>query len=360
MKSMVFKFLNVTLFFLIFVVLYSQDESATVYIYRPSVGSYRSNNLYVFMNETYTGSLKRNSLLKYTTFNEGRLEIEVMTSKSQRSRKALIDLQFNKEYYFVLESSHRKIKFVETDKNGFQKTSNTVKAERNINFIQEKYKEKPVKAPNNISGTLVAAGTGFAITTDGYCVTCHHVIDGAKSIKIEGINGDYTKQYAAKVIKSDSTFDLAILKIDDPDFTAIEQIPYTIDSDTKDVGTEIFTLGYPLTETMGYELKLTDGIISAKSGFMGITALYQVSAPVQPGNSGGPMLDKKGNIVGVINAKHILAENATYAIKSALLVSFIESLHFEIQTDNNENQEELPLIDQVKRVRNFVYIIYKN
>ena len=65
---------------------------------------------------------------------------------------------------------------------------------------------------------------------------------------------------------------------------------------TSEVGEEVFVLGYPLTATMGDEIKLTTGVISSKSGFQGDISQYQISAPVQPGNSGGPLFDSKGNI----------------------------------------------------------------
>jgi S1-C subfamily serine protease len=75
---------------------------------------------------------------------------------------------------------------------------------------------------------------------------------------------------------------------------------------------------------MGDEVKLTNGIISSKSGFQGDVTSYQITAPVQPGNSGGPLFDDKGNIIGIINAKHVGAENASYAIKASYLMNLID------------------------------------
>ena len=76
--------------------------------------------------------------------------------------------------------------------------------------------------------------------------------------------------------------------------------------------------------TMGDEVKLTNGIISSKSGFQGDVTSYQITAPVQQGNSGGPLFDSKGNIIGIINAKHAGAENASYAIKASYLMNLID------------------------------------
>lgn len=77
---------------------------------------------------------------------------------------------------------------------------------------------------------------------------------------------------------------------------------------------------------MGLDIKLTNGIISSKTGFEGNIAEYQMSAPVQPGNSGGPLFDKNGNIIGVVCAKHREAENADYAIKASHIRNLVDLL----------------------------------
>ena len=102
------------------------------------------------------------------------------------------------------------------------------------------------------------SGSGFALN-NGYICTNYHVIDGAKSIEIHGVQGDFTTSYSAKVIASDKFNDLAILKVDDADFRGFGTIPYMVKTSMADVGEEIFVLGYPLTTTMGDEIKLTTG-----------------------------------------------------------------------------------------------------
>jgi len=213
---------------------------------------------------------------------------------------------------------------------------------------------------NEYKSTKQSTGTGFAISSNGYIATCNHVIDGATSIKVKGIGGNFAKEYNAKVISADVNNDLAIIKIEDASFTTLGIIPYTIKATTSEVGSNIFLLGYPLTATMGDEIKLTDGIISAKSGYKGDITSYQISAAAQPGNSGGPLFDKTGNLIGVVNAKHVEAENATYAVKSSYLLNLIESLPITLtlQTVNILTWKTLP--DQVKSIKNFVYIIEVN
>ena len=89
-------------------------------------------------------------------------------------------------------------------------------------------------------------------------------------------------------------------------------------------------LGYPLTSTMGNEIKATSGIISSQSGYKGDEILYQISAPIQPGNSGGPVFDLNGNVVGIVCAHHTQAENVGYAIKTKHLMELLNRSHISI------------------------------
>jgi len=204
------------------------------------------------------------------------------------------------------------------------------------------------------------AGTGFAISNNGYFVTCNHVIENAKSIKVKGVNGDFNNSYNAKIIITDINNDIAILKIDDIKLIINGTIPYTIKSTVTEVGTNIYILGYPLTATMGDEIKLTNGIVSAKSGFMGDITSYQITAAVQPGNSGGPLFDDFGRIIGIVNAKHYGAENASYAIKSAYLINLIESLPAKLALPTINALSGKDLTNKVKIMKNFIYIIEVN
>jgi len=205
-----------------------------------------------------------------------------------------------------------------------------------------------------------SSGTGYAISSNGYIVTNHHVTNGATSIKIRGVNGDFSKTYTAKVIIEDKNNDLSIIKIDDPSFTTLGTIPYIIANRASDVGSSVFVLGYPLRATMGDEVKLTNGIISSKSGFQGDVTSYQITAPVQPGNSGGPLFDDKGNIIGIINAKHIGAENASYAIKASYLMNLIDLMPTPPKLQTISTVAGKPLTEQVKILKKFTYIIEIN
>ena len=102
-------------------------------------------------------------------------------------------------------------------------------------------------------------------------------------------------------------------------------IPYAIKTSIQDVGTGVFALGYPMSNILGEEIKVTDGIISSKTGYKGDVVTYQISAPIQAGNSGGPLFDKLENIVGITNAGIPDAQNVGYAIKTSYLKNLLDS-----------------------------------
>ena len=108
---------------------------------------------------------------------------------------------------------------------------------------------------------------------------------------------------------------------------------------------------------MGEEVKLTDGIISASSGFKGDESMYQISAPVQPGNSGGPLFNSDGTVIGIVCAKHADAENANYAIKVSYLYSLVNGSDLGIKMPDNNKLKTKTLSKIVKQVEPFVYLI---
>jgi len=277
-----------------------------------------------------------------TKFKEGDIKAYLTKTAKDNLLKAkwiMGDKSINENLYITFEDALMKI--IWTDDNSEQL------------YI----KLFPTSSSSKNSNVVASSGTGFALTSDGYIVTNYHVIDGASTITVKGINGNFSVSYKAKVIVSDKNNDLAIIQIEDNTFSNISKIPYTIKSTSSDVGENVFVLGYPLRATMGDEIKLTNGIISSKTAFQGDITSYQISAPVQPGNSGGPLFDKSGNLIGVINAKHSGAENVSYAIKISYLKNIIDLLPTTPALSNTNTMTNLSLSDQVKLLNKFVYII---
>ncbi len=214
---------------------------------------------------------------------------------------------------------------------------------------------------NETSKVGNSTGTGFALSKDGYIVTNYHVVEGANEILVSGVNGVFNKKLVAQIIATDRNNDLAVIKITDTSYKAIKSVPYIINSKNSNVGEQIYVLGYPMIATMGDEIKLTDGIISSNSGFKGDITAYQISAPIQPGNSGGPLFDKDGNIIGIVNSKHKGAENASYAIKSSYLINLINTIEEPINmSTQNLLVQKKSLADKVSTIKKYVYIIEVN
>jgi len=176
---------------------------------------------------------------------------------------------------------------------------------------------------------------------------------------IRGINGNYDKSFKASVVSSDKNNDLAVLKISPDSVKILGSIPFCINSKLSDIGESVYVLGYPLRATMGDEIKLTNGIISSKTGFQGDISCYQISAPVQPGNSGAPIFNTKGELIGIISGKHLDAENVSYAIKSSYLLSLIDVLPEKIESKISQEPtfQGYSLTKQAGIMKKFIYIV---
>ncbi len=285
------------------------------------------------------------NLNEYSTFKEGDSIAELFRTANENIFTATwkkADRSINDGIIIIFRDYYMDVVFPDGVKNSYLK-------------LYPSYNEKS-KSPSETS----SYGTGFAISSNGIIATNHHVIKGASTIKVRGINGDFTKAYRAKVLVEDMNNDLALLQIQDSNFYNLGVIPYTFGTKSTDVGSSIFILGYPMRSSMGDEIKVTDGIISANSGYKNDITTYQISAPAQPGNSGGPLLDKKGNILGVISSKHTRADNATYAIKTSYLLTLINQLPRipSLQTKNLIYTKTLP--EQIKLIKKFTYAIEVN
>ena len=154
------------------------------------------------------------------------------------------------------------------------------KLQYNIDHPTEEIRQyHPPDTITSPEAKLRSSGTGFIISKNGYILTCHHVIAEAKTIKVV-----LSKEIlSAQVVAVDKNNDLAMLKISGF-FPALAFSPER----TVKMGQEVFTIGYPNPGLQGINAKLTRGYISSLSGFQDDLRLYQISTPVQPGNSGGP------------------------------------------------------------------------
>lgn len=279
-------------------------------------------------------------------FKEGDVKANLFSTASDnifKTKWVMFDRTINENYYISFSDSFMKVLNTEDQsEDSYIKLFPTAKGQ---NLENPRYN---------------SSGTGFLINSKGFIVTNYHVIKNANKIVVRGLNGDFNKRINAKVVIQDINNDIAIIKTDEFETPKLAEPPFVISNKVKESGNSVFCLGYPLRATMGDEVKITNGIISSNSGFKGDITSYQISAPIQPGNSGGPLFDYSGNLVGVINAKHIDAENVSYSIKTSYLLNLINSLPNPIKLQQINKINNLSLPDKIKLIKKFTYIIEIN
>ena len=187
--------------------------------------------------------------------------------------------------------------------------------------------QKDVYATLPDSDDLVKSGSGFFVSKDGYLVTNHHVVKGARRIQVKTVAG----AFPATVVRVDTVNDLALLKV------AGDFQPLALATNDVQLGDAVFTIGFPDVGLQGTQPKYTTGAISSLSGIRDDPTEYQISVQVQPGNSGGPLVNQAGNVAGVIVARlddfaalrsmGSLPQNVNFAVKGGLLHDFLAAGH---------------------------------
>lgn len=187
----------------------------------------------------------------------------------------------------------------------------------------------PRKRKRIVNSGSYSIGTGWPIA-EGLVVTNHHVVKGKSEISL--LLSD-SRRVRASILKVDAANDLALLQVDD-----IDALPPALPIADKPapLGAKVFTIGYPHPDIMGSQPKLTDGIISALSGLQDDKRTYQITVALQSGNSGGPLINMQGKVVGIVTSKLSamsvfrwtgdLPQNVNYAMKSSLLLDLLERM----------------------------------
>ena len=248
---------------------------------------------------------------------------------------------------------------------------NTVGTIKNKSLIEFNLSEKTLlyklypNSPRSVKKTTkktewAGNGSGVIISKSGHIITNHHVIKDAEKIEVEFMLDDELQKFNAEVVQVDKTNDLAVLKIFDMNFDGVSEPPYNFKFRGSDVGTKVYAFGYPMALTvMGKEIKVTDGMISSKTGFDGNITTYQITAPIQGGNSGGPLFDEQANLIG-INSSGIrkdIADNVAYSIKTSYVSNLLDVLPKSIELPSSTRLKSLPLTEQIKEISKYVVLV---
>lgn len=243
-----------------------------------------------------------------------------------------------------------------SDSKQVQELVNTVKDIKKTQIQQDKRINHLISTSKVPSGNeITGVGSAFLVDGKGYLVTNAHVVKNATGAIVLNNKGN---EFKAVIVKIDTEKDIAVLKIEDKDFKPMGTLPYGIRKSSTDIAEPIFTLGYPRNEIVYGE-----GYLSAKTGFNGDTLSCQIAVAANPGNSGGPVFNRRGEIIGILSTKETHAEGVVFAIQSKYIIQFINDLKKEDSTLQNLKLpagSSLKGMDQVQRanlLQDYVFMV---
>ncbi|OJU23568.1 MAG: peptidase S1 [Sphingobacteriales bacterium 41-5] len=233
----------------------------------------------------------------------------------------------------------------------------TIVQDREINSL----KSRGAALQNNIEIPYTKGGTGFIIDAKGYLVTNNHVIEGANNVAVQNSDG---KEFYATVVYSDATTDIAILKITDKDFKALPAVPYAFSRKQADLAETIYTMGFPRDEIV-----YGQGYLSSRTGYDGDTLSCQIDIPVNRGNSGSPVLNYNGEVIGIVNGRQKDAQGSAFALQSRNIFNALSKLKEKENADSTAKSLKLNTksslngmnhLQQVKKVQDYIYMVKVN
>lgn len=207
--------------------------------------------------------------------------------------------------------------------------------------------------------TYKSGGTGFLVDGKGLLVTNAHVVKNARYVAVENKNGE---SFNVVVVFQDAAKDIALLQINDDNFKALSTIPYSISKQGVKLAEPIYTLGYPKNEIV-----YGQGYISAKTGYNGDTLNCQIAIAANPGNSGGPVLNKNGEVIGIVSTRQAAADGVVYAVQSKHIFNALDEL--KLQNDSTYQKIKLPnkslvaglnATSQVEKIDDYIFMVKVN
>jgi len=253
-------------------------------------------------------------------------------------------LMIGSMFYFLSPKPTKEIEALRKQVNDLSIKTNTQSAQ--INAVKDKVDPKT---------TVSFSGTSFAIDPRGYLLTSAHVVANAAKVYVQNKDGI---DYRAKVVYTDKLKDLAVLKIEDEDFKNLGSLPYAFRKSNAELAEPVFTLGFPKNEIVYGE-----GYLSALTGMKGDTMASQITISANPGNSGGPVLNKNGELIGILNARQTSAEGVVFAIKSKYILETLEELKkidtgvAYLKVPTTSALRGLDRSKQVEKMRECVYMV---
>ncbi|HSC40227.1 MAG TPA: trypsin-like peptidase domain-containing protein [Chitinophagaceae bacterium] len=206
----------------------------------------------------------------------------------------------------------------------------------------------PADAPMKLGGT------GFLVDSKGYLVTNAHVIKDARHIIIQNNKG---QEFKVVPVYTDNDRDLAILKVEDDNFKPYDNLPYGFRKSGVDLGEQIFTLGFPRDEIVYGE-----GYMSAKTGYNGDTLSCQIAVAANPGNSGGPVFNKNGEVIGILSARQLQAQGSVFAVTTRNIFRALDELkkdttYQSLKVNTSSSVKGMDRVQQIKKIEDCVFVV---
>jgi serine protease Do len=223
---------------------------------------------------------------------------------------------------------------------------------KKANEVYNKVNDRITKGPEN--QPVKFNGTGFLVDGKGVLVTNEHVVSGSSTIVVQNSKG---QEFRSRIIYTNKENDIAFIKIEDADFRSIGPLPYGIRKGSTDLGEPLFTLGFPREEIV-----YNEGYMSAKTGYNGDTLSFQIGVSANPGNSGGPVFNKNGEVIGIINARQKAAEGVVFALTAKNIFRSLEEVKKDSTFQNirltlNSSIRNMDRVQQIKKIEEAVFMV---
>jgi S1-C subfamily serine protease len=267
-----------------------------------------------------------------------------------------------KSFYFGLLGTSNLVSSLAQCVTKYSKDTRSPKASADNNNVGSNNTDATTPGNNTPKTEESGSGTGIVVTDVGHILTNNHVIDGCSRLAVVFENDS---PRVAHLIKADKTNDLAVVRADT---TPTSITPAQFSNQTVRAGQNITVFGFPLKGTLSSSGNVVSGNITALSGMNDDARLFQISAPIQPGNSGGPLLNMEGSVIGVVTSKldelvaaskiGTLPQNVNFAIKSDIAKSFLQahSISYAVHSPSSD----LPATDVVDIARKFTVQVLCN
>ncbi len=316
--------------------------------------------IYGKLKKSILGSKKRQcpdnstqvTKLEYDNYKKAELE---KIRKEAKERAKQIKIKEEKRLAEVKKKEEKERKAKEAEEKRIAEAKKKAKEEAKASEGEEKRiaeakkKEEEAKKAQEEELYVIGSGTGFFVNKEGYIVTNEHVAGICQSLA-SNING---KTYIFNILALDNRNDLALLRGEYRNKTFLN-----INPSGAEFGQDIMAFGFPLAENLSSSVKLTRGIVSSLSGPNNDISLIQIDAAIQPGNSGGPVLNYNGQVVGVASSglnkvkmlldeeSPYIPENVNFAVAATTLTGFLKSNSVNIfnETFEQKSSQELAKI----------------